>query len=102
MTDLVTGDTGSRLKWTLKDRATGNPIDLTGATVRIRWRGNDGVVVTKTATLFDAENGVISYQFQTGDIIAPKMAIEVEITDAAGKVNTSLDLTELTVREELG
>lgn len=100
MTDLVTGDTGSTISVTCKS-AAGVAINLTGATVLFRWEGAAGLV-EKAATITDAPNGVCEYQFAAGEIIAPKMKIEVEITDSGGKVVTGTDLIELTVREELG
>jgi hypothetical protein len=102
MTDLVTGDTGSRLVCTVKDKSTGTARNLTGAAVKLRWRDNDRVVVTKTATVTDAAGGVCEYVFGAGEIIAPSMKIEVEVTDNTGKVTTSVDTIDLTVREEIG
>ncbi len=99
--DLVTGDTGSKLVVTIKDSATLGPADLTGCTVRFRWEGSAGMV-TKIATVTAPLTGVASYQFGAGDIVAPKMKIEVEVTDAATNVVTGTDLIELAVREQLG
>lgn len=99
--DLVTGDTGSKLVVTVADNDTGAAVDLAGSTVRFRWEGNASMV-TRTATVTNSAGGVAEYQFAAGEIIAPKMKIEVEVTDGIGQVVTSTDLIELTVREELG
>ncbi len=103
MTDLVTGDTASKLVVTVKDNATSLPVNLTGVlSVKFRWRDNDGAVAVKTATVTDAANGVVEYLFGAGEIIAPSMKIEVEVTDSGGKIMTGLELIELAVREQLG
>lgn len=101
MADLVTGDTGSKLKVTCLDSGTNLPVNLSGSTVRLRWEGEAGVV-TKVMSITDATNGKVEYQFLANDIIAPKMRFEVEITDAGGFVVSNLELIELEVREQLG
>lgn len=100
-TELVTNDTGSSLVVNCKDNTTGLAIDLTGSTVRLRWK-NGLVVETRTMTITNAVNGQAKYTFLTGEIIAPKMAFEVEITDSTGKVLSNLKLIEVLVRRELG
>lgn len=99
--DLVTGDTGSKLVVTITDNETSLPVDLTGSTVVFRWEGDSGLV-SKNATITNAAAGIVEYQFDVGDIIYPRMRIEVEITDGIGKIVTGTDLIELTVREQLG
>jgi hypothetical protein len=99
--ELVTGDTGSVLQVTCTDNDTAAAIDLTGATVTLRWEG-DTAIVEKTMTIDDAAGGVVSYQFLAGEIISPKMKFEVEITDSGGYITTNLELIEVVVREELG
>lgn len=99
--DLVTGDTGSSLVVNIKDTASA-VVNLTGATIKFRWEGEDGVLVERTATISDAVNGVAEYQFATNEIFATKMRVEVEVTDSAGKIITGTDLITLQVREQLG
>jgi|WetSurMetagenome_2_1015567.scaffolds.fasta_scaffold1261689_2 hypothetical protein len=101
MTDLVTGDTGSTLTATCTD-SDGVVIDLTGATVELHWEGDDGVVVSEVMTIDDAAGGIASYTFGAGEIFAPKMVFEVEITDSGGKIITCVDKIELIVREQIG
>lgn len=100
--DLVTGDTGSVLSITVLDSDTGLAKDLTACSVIFRWEGETGTVVNKTATISDAANGVVQYQFSAGEIFAPKMRVEVEVTDGAGFIVTGTDLITLQVREQLG
>ncbi len=99
--ELVTGDTGSVLTVTCTDNDSGAVINLTGATVKLRWEGNTALV-TKTMTIADAAGGIATYRFLAGEIIFPKMKFEVEITDATGYITTNLELIEIEVREELG
>lgn len=99
--DLVSGDTGSVLVITIKDSA-GVVFDLTGASVVFRWDGETGALVERTATISDAANGKAEYQFAAGELFAPKMNIEVEITTVGGKKITATDLLKLSIREELG
>jgi len=102
MTDLVTGDTGSRLILTVKDRSTETARNLTGATVKVRWRDNDRQLVERDASVTDATGGICQYVFAAGEIIAPSMRIEIEVTDSTGKIITGVDPIDLTVREEIG
>lgn len=102
MADYVTGDTGTLLQSTCTDNETGEVIVLTGATVVVRWEDEAGAVVTKPMTITDAANGIVQYQFLGGELIAPRMKFEVEITDAGGKIISNLELIELTGREEMG
>ena len=101
MADLVTGDTGSIYQVTCTD-SDGVAINLTGATVRLRWEDDVGVIQTRTMGITDAVNGVAEYQFLAAEIIAPKMKFETEVQDSGGFITSSNDLVTLTVREELG
>ena len=102
MTDLVTGDTGSVYQVTCTDNDTGLAINLTGSTIRLRWEDDAGAIQTRIMTITDASNGVATYRFVAGEIIAPFMKFENEITDSGGFITSSLDLEKLIVREELG
>lgn len=98
---LVEGDTGSKLRVTCKDNDTGLPIDLTGATVNLQWKNNASALVTVAMTIIDAVNGIVEYQFLTGQIEPTKMSFQVRITDGSGKITKSLDLLSLNVRRAL-
>ncbi len=102
MADLVTGDTGSKYQITASDNETGAVIDLTGATLRLRWEDETGTVQTRTMTTLVATDGTAEYQFLAGEIISGTMRFETEITDSSGYVISSLDLISLVVREEMG
>jgi len=102
MGDFVTGDTGTILRTTCIDNDTGEVIILTGATIVVRWEDETGTIVTKPMTINDAANGIVQYQFLAGELIAPRMKFEIEITDVSGNIISNLELIELTGREELG
>ena len=102
MTDLVTNDTGSKLQVTCSDNDTGAVLDLTGATVRARWEDVSGIMQTYVMNITEPANGVAEYQFLVGEIVYPKMKIEIEVTDAGGFITSNLTPIELTVREEFG
>lgn len=53
---------------TVKNAVTGLPIDLTGSTVLIKAKKPSGAIVSYSATITDAVNGVAEYQVQSGDI----------------------------------
>ena len=81
--NLVTGDTRPELVFTLKDSnqaapgltldpdnsATWSPIDLSGATVRLRIRGKLGSTTVKstlTCTITNATDGKVATNFLLG------------------------------------
>jgi hypothetical protein len=101
--DLVTGDTGSKLRVTCKDNDTGLPINLTGATVNLQWKQQNsaGTFVSMAMTIVDAVNGIAEYQFLSTDIEPPSMNFQIKITDGSGKITKSLDLLALSVRRAL-
>ena len=102
MTDFVSGDTGSKLRLTITDKDSGAAINLTGATVTLRWKNSSGTLVSRTMTVVTAASGICEYQFAAGELFAPKMRLEAEVVDSGGKIVTGLDLIELAVREQLG
>jgi hypothetical protein len=97
---LVAGDTASKRRVTCFDNDTGLPIDLTGSTVKLKWKSGT-TLVEKTMAIVDAAGGVAEYQFLADEIIVPNMAFEVEITDSAGKIVRSLQLDTVPVRAAL-
>lgn len=100
--ELVTGDTGSKIVVTCTDDVLGTAINLTGATVKLHWITNAGLLSNKTMTITSAATGVCEYQFLASEIEAPTMTLEVEITDSTTKIITSLDTIALSVRAQLG
>lgn len=107
--ELVAGDTGSKLVVTCRDSSTGAVINLSGATVTIRWKG----VAAKSMTIANAAGGVAEYQFAQGDLVytsevsviegvlASPMRFAIQITDALGNLISNLKPIELWVREAI-
>lgn len=98
MTDFVANDTGSKLQITCKDNDTGAVINLTGATVTLRWMDKTGATQNRVMTVTSAVNGVTEYLFAVGELIYPQMTFEVRITDSGGKEITNLAPIEISVR----
>lgn len=103
--DLVAGDTGTMLRISLRNRGTTEPINLTGATVRLKYRIDAGVLITQVMTIADAATGVATYQFGSGELTAAAQGSslrgEVEVTDAGGKVLTQLKPMTFTIRAKV-
>ena len=115
--NLVTGDTLPELTFTLKDSqeaasgsildsedsSTRAPINVTGATVRLRIRelGSTTVKSTLTCTITDGANGKVATNFPTGTLdTAGTFEGELEITFSNGGIQTVYDLIKLKVRSD--
>jgi len=83
-------DTLPSLEATLK-YSDGTAIDLTGATVKFYMAKPDGtVVINATATIVDAVNGKVRYEWQQGDLSEEgRYHAEFEITFPNGDVLTA-------------
>ncbi len=99
--EFVQADTGSKLRAVCVDDATGLPIDLTGATVRARYKIDGGSLQTKVMTIVDALAGEAEYLFSTGELAPGALEGEIEITDSGGKVITSLQTFHFGIRTKL-
>jgi len=102
MLEFVENDTGSVLRVTCVDNDTDAAINLTGATVRLRWRHHNGDVTSKTMNIVTAASGIVEYQFASGELWRGTRSFEVEIADAQGKVITSITRLVATVHKEFG
>ena len=83
-------DTSPTFQRTLTD-ASGTAVNLSGATVIFKMydQMRTTQVISATATLVDATNGVISYTFQTADTVTPGWYwVELEVTFSGGAVET--------------
>lgn len=114
---LVTGDTLPDLRFELKDSsqgaigatydendsATWAPINISGATVRLRIReiGSDAIISNIQGVISDGENGVVVFPFTQDSFTASGLFEgEVEITFAAGGIQTMYDLVKFKVRSD--
>ena len=100
---FVEGDTGSKLRVTCRDNITRLPIDLTGATVVLKWnRPTDQVAMSRTMTIVSpAISGIAEYLFLAGELVPGLMKMEVKITDASGRILHTLQVMEEWVRAKL-
>lgn len=96
--DFVEGD-NSVIQFKAKDQ-DGKVIILTDATVLLKWHDSAGALVTKSMTIDDAINGIISYKFTSSELFAPEMYFEVHITDVGGNEFRSTNLITRSVRKK--
>ena len=112
---LVTGDTLPELTFTLRDSNTPvagrtldpnnsdtwAPIDVSGATVRLRKRelGSSTVKASLTCLVSDGEGGKVVTNFPEGTLDKPgTFEGEIEITFPLGGIQTVYDLIKFKVR----
>ena len=115
--NLVSGDTLPELTFSLKDSnaaasgkildaddsETWQPINIAGATVKLRLRilGGTTVSSTLTCTVTDATNGKCITNFPSGTLTtAGTFEGEIEITFASGGIQTVYDLIKIKVRSD--
>lgn len=98
---FVAGDTGSVLRVTCTNDSDDSAIDLTGATVVVKWRDSLGALQTKTMTIVTAASGIAEYNFAASELFSPSMSFEIQVTDASAKVIRSLSLIDVSVRAAL-
>lgn len=89
--DLVAGDSGSKIRSRCRDNQTKAVLDLTGKTVHLRYKLNDGALVIKTMTVLDPGTlGEAEYQFGVSDLSAGVLQGEIQIQPGAADQLTSL------------
>jgi len=103
---LVQGDTRPAIVCTITDENSGDPIALTGATPRLKFRaaGETTIIATVTGSVVDAAGGKCVFH----PVTAPQMLQvdpgdyegEIEITFSDGQVQTVYDLLKFKVRED--
>lgn len=82
------GDTRPALEAVLMD-PEGNPVNLTGATVRLHMERKGEMIVDAPCIIVDGPAGLVRYQWAVGDTDQPgTYAAEIEVTDASGGVET--------------
>lgn len=83
-------DTSPALQVTLKD-ASGTAIDLSGATVRFHMRqiGAPTTKVDASATISDADNGIVYYSWNAVDTnTVGSFEAEFEVTFSGGEIES--------------
>lgn len=103
---LVQGDTRPALVCTLTDETTGAAINLSGATVRLKFRaaGETQLAATVTGSVTHPHQGqVVFYPASAPEMLAGEAGDyegEIEITFADGQVQTVYDILKFKVRED--
>ena len=101
---LVRRDTRPPVQVTLTDDNTGNPIDLTGATVRMYFRavGGDAVLDTLVGVILNGPAGqaIIAWNASTLDVEAGDYEGEIEVEFPTGERQTVFDLQKFKIRED--
>lgn len=100
---LVQGDTRPALVCTLTDDTTGNPINISGASVVLRFRevGSTTAKANINGTVTDGANGVVEFQWtNTALDTAGNFEGEIEITFGSGAVQTVYEKLKFKVREQ--
>lgn len=103
---LVQGDTRPALVCIITDDTTGNPIDITGCTVELKFRAL-GASTLQATVLGAVTNGPIG-QVAFYPASAPAMLQgdagpyegEIQITFPGGQIQTVYDLLKFQVRQE--
>jgi hypothetical protein len=110
MTDkirLVRGDTGPQIRLSLTDDITGEPLNLTGATVTLHFRAAGEPVALFSRQCYvnpqTASTGVAIVQWNEGDLDRTEGDYEgeVEVTYSAGLRQTVYDLLKFKLREDV-
>lgn len=102
--DLVAGDGGSRLRVTITDQQTGEPIDLTGKTIKVRYAINAGTTQERSMTALNqtASKGQAEYQFLSSDLSASgEMKGEVRLQPGLSDQLTTVDMFHLAIKAPL-
>ncbi len=101
---LVQGDTLPTVTVTLTDEFTGVAINLTGATVVVKFRaaGSTTVLSTLTCALIGAAAGIFSFSFPSPalDVAAGLYEGEIQVTFSGGAIQSVYDVLKFRVRED--
>lgn len=103
---LVQGDSRPALVVTLTDEKSGDPISLTGATVRLKFRdvGGENVLSTILGSVAGTPVGMVVFHWASQpnslNVDAGDYEAEIEITFADGQVQTVYDVLKFKVRAD--
>ncbi|MBU3577580.1 BppU family phage baseplate upper protein [Polynucleobacter sp. UK-Kesae-W10] len=101
---LVQGDSRPQVQATLTDDTTGVPIDITRATVVLKFRVINGTTILSTLPgyITDAANGKVCFTWPPGSLdVAPgQYEGEIEITFEDTTVQTVYDTLKFIVRAQ--
>lgn len=103
---LVQGDTYPQVQLALTDENSGDPIDLTGATVTLHFRpvGGTAALFSRAGVVTNALQGQAVIAWQAGDLNVPAGEYEGEVEafwSSSGARQTVYDLLKFKVREDI-
>ena len=104
--NLVQGDTGPQIKVTLTRSDTGNAQDVTGATIKLRFRKKRTTTVlatlTNASTSDEQSSGICLFNFASGDLDVDEGYYEgeVEVVFSSGTRETVYEIFDFYVRED--
>jgi hypothetical protein len=103
--NLVSGDTRPSIEVTLTREDTGSVIDLSSATVQLKFRkkGASSVLVTKTsiASSSDAQAGKAIFAWSPGDLNVSPGPYEGEVSfTSGGNTETVIELLDFNLRDD--
>lgn len=87
MEALVAND-NTLLRVYLKGRSR-DAINLTGATVSLRWKIGSQPVQSSAMNIIDATTGLVGYRFGTGELVPGVLSADVTCTDDGGSKYTT-------------
>lgn len=103
---LVRNDTRPILKCTITDSATGGPIDITGAQLRMYFRelGADEIQATIVGVVVDGPAGECLFSPASNPVMLQgeegAYEAEIEVTFLDGTVQTAYDVVKFKVRDD--
>jgi len=92
--DFMSGDTLSTIRVIITDAVTRLRIPLNGLfTAQIVFQIDVGPVISQAMTvLAGADDGIVEYQFQAGELVAGTMQAQVKITEiTSAKIATTIN-----------
>lgn len=103
---LVRNDTRPAIVCTITDDTTGLPINITGATVRLKFRaaGAETLTATVVGGVTDGPNGRVAfYPASAPEMLAGEPGDyegEIEITFSDGQIQTVYDSLKFKIRQD--
>jgi hypothetical protein len=101
---LVQGDTRPTLVCSLTDDSSGDPINISGATVRLKFRqvGSTTLKATIIGNITSGEGGVVLFTWGSEDLDGPPGDYEgeIEIVFSDNSIQTVYDLLKFKLRSE--
>tara|TARA_R100000808_G_scaffold930_2_gene4457 strand:+ start:1962 stop:2267 length:306 start_codon:yes stop_codon:yes gene_type:complete len=79
------------------DEATREPVNLTAATVTLRFRFNGGSRLERAMTITDVAKGVAKYRFTAGEMVAGDLVFDAEAVDNTGNSHPCLETFQMRV-----